>query len=105
MSNRFQKWDCNLEEMAYKGLQTIISSCDIPRDSVTKPYQSMQVGFDKKNCNITSQTKIVLYAWWSQIKRVTVNYPPALNGSPSVPSNESFIRVMFLCKPWNQYFN
>ncbi|KAL6724611.1 hypothetical protein Aduo_019483 [Ancylostoma duodenale] len=87
------KWDCNLEEMAYKGLQTIISSCDIPSGSVTTPYRSMQVRFNKKNCNITSQTKIILYAWWSQIKLVTVNYPSSFNGSPSVPGSEPFIRM------------
>ncbi|RCN40675.1 hypothetical protein ANCCAN_13378 [Ancylostoma caninum] len=79
--------------MAYKGLQKIISSCDIPDTSITSPYQSIAVRFEKKNCNITSQAKVALYAWWSLIKYVVVNYPNNANGSPSVPAAPQFIRM------------
>ncbi|EYB96397.1 hypothetical protein Y032_0151g2846 [Ancylostoma ceylanicum] len=79
------KWDCNLEEMAHDGT---LGNCTLPGDMAFDPYHSMQVRFDKKDCNITSQTKVALYAWWSLIKYVTVRL---INGNPSIPGAAPFI--------------
>ncbi|KAL6724605.1 hypothetical protein Aduo_019478 [Ancylostoma duodenale] len=84
------KWDCNLEEMAYESLKSLMSSCEVPRDSISFPYQTMQVRFQRKNCNITSQTKIILYGWWEQIKNETVRYLGNNNDEPSIPTALQF---------------
>ncbi|EYB96393.1 hypothetical protein Y032_0151g2844 [Ancylostoma ceylanicum] len=79
------KWDCNLEEMAYEGT---LGTCTLPSGNLPfDPYQSMQAGFKKRNCNITSQTKIFLYGGWEEIKRDTVKL---VNGNPSIPSATAF---------------
>ncbi|RCN28076.1 SCP-like protein, partial [Ancylostoma caninum] len=82
------KWDCNLEEVAYKSLQSLMSTCDVPLFSISRPYQTMQKRFKRKECNITSQAKVLLYGWWKEIKNTTVKY---VNGNPSVPTGLEFI--------------
>ncbi|KAL6724604.1 hypothetical protein Aduo_019477 [Ancylostoma duodenale] len=78
-------WDCNLEEMAYKGT---LGDCTVPAVNYFAPYQSMQAGIPKKDCNITSQTKRLLYIWWKEIKNDTVKY--VNNGEPSIPKAPQF---------------
>ncbi|RCN27534.1 hypothetical protein ANCCAN_26731 [Ancylostoma caninum] len=88
LSKQRQKWDCNLEDMAYKSLKSLMSTCDVPFLSISPPYQTMEARFQKKECNITSQVKILLYGWWKQIKGATVKY---VKGNPSIPTGLQFI--------------
>ncbi|KAL6724610.1 hypothetical protein Aduo_019482 [Ancylostoma duodenale] len=76
-------WDCNLEEMAYKGT---LCDCTLLTIFTLLPYQPMKI---RKiyNCTITSQTKVALYGWWKQIKGDTVKLFP--NG-PSIPYATNF---------------
>ncbi|KAL6724614.1 hypothetical protein Aduo_019486 [Ancylostoma duodenale] len=65
------EWECNLEEVAYKSLQSLMSTCDVPLLTVSPPYQTMQIRFPK-GYNFTSLTKQILHGWWKQVNGETV---------------------------------
>ncbi|KIH62439.1 SCP-like protein [Ancylostoma duodenale] len=52
------KWDCNLEELAYRSLQSLMSTCEVPFLSISKPYQTMQV----RTANVSVANRVIYEA-------------------------------------------
>ncbi|EYB94269.1 hypothetical protein Y032_0173g395 [Ancylostoma ceylanicum] len=96
------KWDCNLEEIAYKKMG---GKCSFV-DPFNKLYPAQAGVVTDKCTNITSQMAILLRGWWSEVERVDMKNSTQLLenraadfGKMALANTTGFACTYDLCKP------